>query len=74
MCCALADLVGVVYALQKQKGCFSLTWLQVQYQTMCIQTDQLHCLIAIGPPILDMQTGKQLKADSNRNSKEITEC
>jgi len=43
ICYAFANLVGVVYALQMQKGCFSLAQLQVQYQTMCTQADQLHC-------------------------------
>ena len=60
VCYALADLVGVVYALQKQKGCFNLAWLQVRYQTMCKYKQTLHCLITIGPPISDMQIGKQL--------------
>ena len=30
-----------------------LSQLQVHYQTMCIQADQLHCLTSIGSPISD---------------------
>jgi len=37
--------------MQKQKDYFNLSWLQVQYQIMCIQADKLHCLIIICPPI-----------------------
>ena len=48
---AVTQHINPVYEMQKQKVCFNPGWppqLQLHYQTIWIQVDQLHCWSTIG--------------------------
>lgn len=48
------------YETAEHRDCFSCPQVLFKYKTTCMKADRLRWLTTIGPPIADMQTGKQL--------------